>query len=133
MLDRLRSNTRRPQVGHGLRLGALSVVLFAAIACEAPSTADKARLKVLESSYGDQFKFAIEENLYLRVTQRTPPPVPEEQLRAIYERFVFDGAARRTTPIVYLNYYDANGRFQYQLFYDPKTQQIQRDDHSEHY
>ncbi len=109
------------------------MLLILGSGCEGPSPQDETRLNLLRARYRNLLEFRIEQNLYLYARQRDTAAVSETKLKEIYDFFVFEGGSRRPTPVVYLNYYDTGGRFQYQLFYDPKINRIRRDDRSEHY
>jgi hypothetical protein len=115
-----------------LAAGCLMLMILSS-GCGRPSPQDATRLDSLRARYGNLLEFEIEENLYLHARQRDSAVVPESKLKEIYDFFVFEDGDRRPTPVVYLNYYDTVGRFQYQLFYDPKIHRIRRDDRSEHY
>jgi hypothetical protein len=68
---------------------------------------------------------------HLLVRQRATEPVPETEIENIYKAFFFKyptEMVRRETSFVYLNVYDKDGRFLYQLAYSPSRHGLIRSD-----
>ena len=103
-----------------------SLLLF--LACSNPSDADLQRLKVLNEIYGQKYSFELSIDAYLEVESRGREHVSEEELIRIYKLFFFDesGMTERETTFIYLNWYDWRGKFQYQIFYDPREGEFKK-------
>ena len=102
-----------------LRTSAAALLLGAVMClagCVQPTPEDRARIASLEAAYGDRFRFSTAEGLYLRVEPREGERVTDANAEDIFARFFLeDGRKRRETSFVYLNVYDADGDFVYQL------------------
>jgi len=87
-----------------------------------PSNTDLAKLNEIQNKYTD-FEFMLIDEFYLKVKLRKDMPVSENYLREIYKIFFFDETndQPRETTYVYLNYYDSEGKFQYQIAFDAKN------------
>jgi len=111
----VRSNTKG-------RFPWLCVLLIVLAACQSASREDTERLSSLQSTYGDRYVFSLKGEFHLLAQQRTTEPVPEAEIENIYRAFFSKNPAemiRRETSFVYLNVYDREGRFLYQLAYSP--------------
>jgi len=94
---------------------------------------DMERLKALNEIYGEKYSFKLSGDFYLEVTSKGDVQVTEEELIGIYKLFFFDSSKtkKRDTAFIYLNWYKRRGRFQYQIFYDPRTGQFKKS-HASH-
>lgn len=94
----------------------LAVVGILVCGCFGPSPEDKSSIDVLKQEYGGEYEFDFSEDIYVLVTKRAEGSIvdDEEALQDIFRRFILD----RHTSFVYLNFYTADGEFQYQLYYD---------------
>lgn len=94
---------------------------------------DRQRLERITQKYRTQLEFTLESDLYMRAKLRPEKRISVAELEQVYRDFFFqpDGT-RRETLYVYLNVYDARGRFLFQLSHDPRKQQITRGS-AEHY
>lgn len=95
-------------------------VLLGLMACGTASQADMQALENLRAQHGSQYLFEFKSDLYLEVVAQRELPT-EIEAEALY-RFFFlnENGKRRRTTFVYMNFYDNNHRFQYQLAFDPK-------------
>lgn len=110
-----------------LALVAASFVLFC-LACSKPSEMDLERLKMVDETYGQKYSFKLSGEFYLEVKSRRDVQVDEEELIEIYKLFFFDSSKtrKRQTTFIYLNWYNHRGRFQYQIFYDPRKNEFKK-------
>jgi hypothetical protein len=94
---------------------------------------DEVRAARLQNQFGSRYEFRGEMNLYLRAEHRTlDDPTPEEG-QQIFQTFWFkDGAPRTDTPYVYLNVYGRDGKFDFQLHWNPEIGKIDLS-RTEHY
>lgn len=111
--------------------GALLVVLVTGCIHESPE--DARRLHAIRTQYGARLKVAIDDQLYLSARSVGVEPIDEPLARQLFAQFFLGGQVLRATDVVYLNVYDASSRFQYQLYCDPTTGAIVRQDGVEHY
>lgn len=111
--------------------GALLVVLVAGCTHESPE--DARRLHAIRTQYGARLEVAIDDQLYLSARSVGVAQIDEPLARQLFAQFFLDGQVLRATDVVYLNVYDASSRFQYQLYFDPTTEAIVRQDGVEHY
>lgn len=110
-------------------LGILSLALAVSAACgpgASPSAADQAALERVRREFGT-VEVELERPVYVRARMRSRAAVPQPEMERLYTAFFFspDGR-RRDTRFVYLNVYDAEGRFAYQLWYDEKARAFVR-------
>jgi len=97
--------------------------------CSNPTEMDLQRLRVLEEIYGEYYSFDLSGEFYLEVKSRkNMEEGKEDELFDIYKLFFFDESRmkRRDTTFYYLNWYNHRGRFQYQIFYDPKEKEFKK-------
>lgn len=97
--------------------------------CARPSDQDQQQLSQLERRFGDRYTFKLEGEAYVHVVSKTGHQPLDEEAEEIYRRFAFtdfDKRVRRETGYVYFNFFAADGRFLYQLAYDPGTDKIER-------
>ncbi len=105
------------------------------LACTAPATdVDRARLAELETRFGDRYEFEFDGDLYLRVTARDRVDPPVADVEQAYRTFMHrpDGT-RRETSFVYLNVYDVNDDFLYQIHFDERNGKFGMTTEAEHY
>lgn len=125
----MRQTTRRATVP-------LLAMLISTAGCgaDAPSAeADRAALETVQSTVGQRMELEMEDELYVNARLLPGPPPSVAEMERVYQDFFFlpDGT-RRDSDYVYLNVYDADHRFQYQLVYDPRQERIVRGG-TEHY
>ena len=110
-------------------------VLIVTMGCEPSySKEDSEKLNAIKAKYGNTFDFELEEEFYLKVALKKNEEITQDRLIEIYKMFSFNNntGKRRNTKFVYLNYYDSQGKFQYQISYNPQTDSYNRDT-TEHY
>ena len=107
-------------------LGA-ALLVFVLTGCDAPGSArDRELVDEITRAHGGRIELTLEENLYLRARSRSGT-VSEPEMQQVYQAFFFEpGGGRRTTGYVYLNVYDAEDRFLFQLFHDPNRGRLIR-------
>lgn len=109
----------------------LCTLLIFMVACQSASREDRERLSSLQSTYGNRYVLSLKGEFHLLVRQRATEPVPETEIENIYKAFFFKyptEMVRRETSFVYLNVYDKDGRFLYQLAYSPSRHGLIRSD-----
>lgn len=123
-----------------LRPFILAVLVHAALVLTAgcvldrpPPEADQLALARVQRKVESRLVLGLEHELYVTARIRPGASVTQADMEQVYRDFFFlpDGS-RRDTDYVYLNVYDADGRFQYQLAYVPRTGRMVRNA-SEHY
>ncbi|OGL47352.1 MAG: hypothetical protein A2W05_00975 [Candidatus Schekmanbacteria bacterium RBG_16_38_10] len=101
-----------------------------------PSETDIAKLNLLKNKYGDNFRFKLIDETYLKVELKKDIPVNENDLKEIYKLFFFESkedTKRRNTSFVYLNFYDSRGNFQYQIVYEKWSNKFVKSKTREYY
>jgi len=84
-----------------------------------PTPEDSRRLDQLRARYGDRYRFELAEDTYIEATNKVDVTVNKNEAIAIYRDFWFTGnTERRDTHYVYLNLYNKDGDFQFQIFGD---------------
>lgn len=106
-----------------MRIFAAIVTLAAALSvwsCRPDPTAeDSRRLEQLQQRYGDRYRFELEEDTYIEATNKVDATVSTNEAISIYKDFWFNGnIERRDSHYVYLNLYNKDGDFQFQIFWD---------------
>jgi hypothetical protein len=79
-------------------------------------------LKKVEKQYSHLYTFELRREFYLEASAKKDTYINFEELQEIYKLFGFkdgEGYTRRNTSYVYLNVYAYNGKFMYQIYYDP--------------
>lgn len=112
----------------------LFVVISALLlSCNNTSDSDMAMMAHLNQKYGDRYEFKLTDIcMYAFVKQ---PEINKDEILTIYKEWrSVDSKSNniRKTSFVYLNVYDQNGEFVYQLYFDPKTNAIANSS-AEHY
>jgi hypothetical protein len=108
---------------------------FFALGCGSPSTEDTGRVAELQRVFGDKYEFALYEEFYLNARLKHGATGAQDDAERIYKTFHNADATTgkiRPTSYVYLNMYDANGKFLSELFFDPKTQALVRSNVEHH-
>jgi hypothetical protein len=104
------------------RFAAIVVVAAALISWSCspnPTPEDSRRLEQLRARYGDRYRFELAEDTYIEATNRVDATVNKNEAIAIYRDFWFTGNVERLdTHYVYLNLYNKDGDFQFQIFWD---------------
>jgi hypothetical protein len=84
-----------------------------------PTPEDSRRLERLQQRYGDRYRFELAEDTYIEATNKVDAIVDKSEAISIYREFWFTGnIERRDSNYVYLNLYNKDGDFQYQIFWD---------------
>jgi len=101
--------------------------------CTPPPDTDVSRVKLLESRYPD-FDFVLDD-VYVEAKLRQGASASDQDVMEIYKTFFLDEATgqNRDTRFVYLNYYKSRDEFQYQLYFDPATNAVAREERADHY
>jgi hypothetical protein len=107
-------------------LVSLLVSVGLATGCTSPSSEDEYRLRSLEQKFGAQYQFALAGCCYLEAALRKGARYSEDQAREIAGLFVVAGSARRDTAYQYVNFFDAEGRFIHQMFYNSATHALEK-------
>ena len=99
------------------------VMAAAALICSScspnPTPEDSRRLEQLRARYGDRYRFELAEDTYIEATNQVDATVDKNEAIAIYREFWFNGnTERQDTRYVYLNLYNKDGDFQFQIFWD---------------
>jgi hypothetical protein len=113
---------------------ALSTLVLASGCARSPAPeADQVALRQVQGPVVERMELELDEAPYLRARLLPGPPPGVAELERVYRDFLFlpDGR-RRDSDYVYLNVYDAGGRFQYQLAHDPAVGRVVRNT-TEHY
>ena len=112
---------------------AFGALLWAVLLCGcfSPKPEDQTALKKVEAKYAERYKFDLDEYGYLLVRARDR--ADDEEVIAIYKDFTLDeNGNRRGTGIVWLNVYDRDGEFLYQLAFDPGLDRFVRSNQEFH-
>lgn len=117
------------------RLLAFVLGAFTLSTCErsTPPAADVAMLHMVEERFEQSVEMELESELYVRARLKPGVRLSHADLDRLYAAFfLLPDGQRRETEYVYLNVYDADGRFLEQLAYDMSLQKIIRS-RTEHY
>lgn len=117
-----------PWCSAGVALGVL-LLLAVAFACgTGPTAEDRDRLDLVESTWGDRYRFFLaSDDVYLEAHRTAEGEPSEEEARAIYRDFWFnDGKPRSDSQYIYLNLYDDEESFLFQLYWNPQLQELVR-------
>lgn len=92
--------------------------------CGSPSTQeDRTKLQELKATYGDRYRFEFQTGgLYLNTWSLVDKEPSKDEAKTIYKTFWFKDGQKRTNDIeyVYLNIFNKEGDFQFQVYWDPK-------------
>lgn len=100
------------------------------IACEDRATnEDHRRVEIIKKKYGEHLDIILEKEINIKLKDRSSLDggITEEMATDIYKMFFFmtpNREAQRVTVYTYLNVYDANNKFEYLIYYDPKSKKI---------
>jgi hypothetical protein len=113
-----------------LRIGIAGTIVslllcgLALSSCRSPSTEeDQLKLQELRTAYLNRYRFEFETGgLYLNAWSLVDKEPSKDEAKAIYKTFWFKDGQKRTdnTGYVYLNVFNNEGAFQFQVFWDPK-------------
>ena len=96
-----------------------TVALISSSCKPMPTVEDVRRLRQLQQQYGNRYRFDLAEDTYIEATNKVDAAVNKAEAIAIYKVFWFTGdTERRDSNYVYLNLYDKEGHFQFQIFWD---------------
>lgn len=108
---------------------ALLAALLLVWGCTKPPSEDKERLREVEKRFGDRYTLKLEGEFNLNARLKKGAIALGTDAQEIYKIFRFKDFAKREerdSSYVYLNMYDAQGKFLYQFFYDPQTKTFQK-------
>jgi hypothetical protein len=84
-----------------------------------PTPEDSRRLQQLQRDFGLRYQFELAEDTYIEATNRLDTTVDSDEAIAIYRKFWFTANILRSdSNYVYLNLYNKDGDFQYQISWD---------------
>ena len=81
-------------------------------ACDHATEGDKIAFAKVERAWGAKYEFHLSSDIYWSAKIRHGGGVDEEELRTIFDQF---SGTRKNTVFVYMNVYDATGKFMFQL------------------
>lgn len=96
--------------------------------CARPSEQDQEQLALLERQFGDRYSFKFEDEFYVHAISKAVNEPSDGEAEEIYKLFAFsdfERKVRRESGYIYFNFFTADGRFLYQLTYDPETGKIE--------
>ena len=118
------------------RVSRLSLAVLLAVAlsaCTVLTEDDRARLRLLERTFGHADTFSAED-VYLSVHARTPDPDAWDRWLEMYRTFwLYNGSPRHSTALVYMNVYDSMDVWQGQFSWDPAERLLVFSHDREHY
>jgi len=92
--------------------------------CRSSSTQeDRTKLQDLRKAYGTRYRFEFETGgLYLNAWSLVDKEPSKDEAKTLYKAFWFKDGQKRTenTKYVYLNVFNNEGAFQFQVYWDPK-------------
>lgn len=84
-----------------------------------PTAEDSRRFAQLRQRYGIKYRFELAEDTYLEARNTVDAVVDKNEAIEMYKCFWFTAdVERRDSNYVYLNLYNRDGDFQYQIFWD---------------
>ncbi len=101
------------------------LVLFTLVlnSCGSSSTQeDRTKLQELKTAYGSRYRFEFETGgLYLNAWSLVDKEPSKDEAKTLYKAFWFKDGQKRTdnTDYVYLNVFNKEGDFQFQIYWDP--------------
>ena len=117
------------------RLSVFILIMIVTACTNYATPEDNRRLKELEKRYGNRFSFVLENETYINVGCKKGVRPDEREVINIYKTFFWDDYLddkRKGSSYVYMNLYDSNGTFEYQLFYDINERQFMKS-RADHY
>ena len=70
--------------------------------------------------YANRYEFELEEGLYVKAKSLIEKEPNKDEAMQIYRSFWFVGQSTRTTSYVYLNVFNKDGDFQFQVYWESK-------------
>ena len=96
--------------------------------CAGPSDEDRLVLKKVEKKYSHLYTFEFRRDLFLMADAKKGTNIKFEELQEIYKQFFLkkDGKeyTYRDTTYVYLDVFNANGAFLYQIAYNDREKKF---------
>lgn len=107
----------------------LAHVVVLRACCSAPQPGDVEHMRMLKEKF-PEYEFAFDCDMYISAmakTKQVEEKTVQENIEQMYMCFFFDDSGeRRKTWFVYLNYYNSNNVFQYQVHYNEKDKDFDR-------
>ena len=115
-------------------VGVLTLLLFCCSCGSQAKRSDNIRLTKLKQEFGQRYEISAEADLYLKARALNDIAPSKEEAFSVYRAFWLDGAdqPRKDTSFVYLNVYNKQGVFQFQVFWSPQNQALEISQ-TEHY
>src|SRR5256885_5289907 len=89
----------------------LCVVCFAVGSCRDHATAgDKEAIARLQRTWGSKYDFTLTSQIYWKTRLKPNVPFNEDELKLLFDKFTA-GRNPNVSAYVYMNIYDARGRF----------------------
>jgi hypothetical protein len=86
---------------------------------------DLERLERIKGRYGDEYDISLRQSTYVEAEYKDRGCPEREEARAIHRAFWMSGdRSRGNSNYIYLNLFDRNGKFCYQLYWNPDSQGI---------
>jgi hypothetical protein len=84
------------------------------------TSTDESKMKLLQTEFGSRYSFVFEQDLYLKAQSLTADAPDKEEATRIYKIFWFNGdnRVRSDSNYVYLNIYNNQGQFLFQVSWD---------------
>ena len=87
--------------------------------CKSTATeTDRKKLEELRSVYANRYEFELEQGLYVKAKSLIEKEPNKDEAMQIYRSFWFVGQSPRTTSYVYLNVFNKEGDFQFQVYWE---------------
>jgi hypothetical protein len=112
------------EMGIPKTIACLVLCTMVANSCSRPSTQeDQIKLQELRTAYVNRYRFEFETGgLYLNAWSLVDKEPGKDEAKDIFKTFWFKDGQKRTdsTEYVYLNVFNKDGNFQFQVYWDPK-------------
>jgi hypothetical protein len=134
MKEIIRSGAASSAVARVLSVSVLTAALFIG-GCAKPSEQDQQYLALLEKRFGDHYSFKFEDEFYVHAVSKGGHEISGGEAEEIYKLFAFsdfERKVRRESSHIYFNFFASDGRFLYQLAYDPGSGKIERSNTPHH-
>lgn len=105
----------------------LPMILLAAVAasCDSASEEDRRRLAALEQEFGAEYAFNFSPGgFYLNLVSQSSTAPTEQEAEEVFRVFWMDNGRPRVGEYVYLNVYDSSNNFLFQIYWDPRSQDL---------
>ena len=99
------------------------------VGCAQPSNQDKEALQMLIEKFGHRYNFKFDGEFWLVARAKKDVVILKGEDEEMYKFFFFenkDALKKRNTSYVYLDLYDASGKFVCQLYFDPQIKDFAR-------